>query len=386
VAKGTKVWAALVTVYVIWGSTYLGIYYAGRTIPPLFAASTRFIAAGAIMALVVRARGGTLRASRRAFASCVVVGCLLPGANAVLFFAERDVPTGLASLLIASVPLWVAVLRLTRERLPWQVMAGVGIGFAGVAVLAHPSGGAKWSGVALCFVSAVMWATGSFLSGRLQMPADPFAATSLEMLAGGFVMLPISALTVHAFSPSAGSLAGWAYLVAIGSVVGYTAYVWLLANAPLGLVSTYAYVNPVVAITLGVLFRGEHLTWQLLLGAVIVVVAVATVVRREPATAPPPDEGVRYVPEVELYAGRVVSVSDHPGARGPSYLVDVDLGGRGVRQAQMEPGTYAKDELEGTLVVVSLEEGEAIVLQARSHAGPRLLRPDGDVEPGTLVA
>ena len=288
----TKVYVALGTVYVIWGSTYLGIYYAGRTIPPLFAASTRFIASGTIMALVVFARGGTLRVSRRALRSCIVIGCLLPGANSILFFAERNVPTGLASLIIASVPLWVAALRLTRERLPWQVLAGVGIGFAGVGVLAQPSGGAKWWGVALCFLSAVMWATGSFLSARLEMPKDPIAATSLEMLAGGFVMLPMGAFTVHHFSPSAGSIAGWIYLVFFGSVVGYTAYVWLLANAPLGMVSTYAYVNPVVAITLGVLFRGEHLTWRLLVGAVIVVAAVATVVRKEPATAPPPDEGV----------------------------------------------------------------------------------------------
>ena len=285
-------YVALGTVYVIWGSTYLGIYYAGRTIPPLFAASTRFIASGTIMALVVFARGGTLRVSRRALLSCVVVGCLLPGANSILFFAERNVPTGLASLIIASVPLWVAALRLTRERLPWQVLAGVGIGFAGVGVLAQPSGGAKWWGVALCFCSAVMWATGSFLSARLEMPKDPIAATSLEMLAGGFVMLPMAALTVHGFSPSTGSIAGWIYLVIFGSVVGYTAYVWLLANASLGMVSTYAYVNPVVAISLGVLFRGEHLTWRLLVGAVIVVAAVATVVRKEPATAPPPDEGV----------------------------------------------------------------------------------------------
>ncbi len=288
----TKVYVALGTVYVIWGSTYLGIYYAGRTIPPLFAASTRFIASGTIMALVVFARGGTLRVSRRALVSCVVVGCLLPGANSILFFAERNVPTGLASLIIASVPLWVAALRLTRERLPWQVLAGVGIGFAGVGVLAQPSGGAKWWGVALCFCSAVMWATGSFLSARLEMPKDPIAATSLEMLAGGFVMLPMGAFTVHQFSPSAGSIAGWTYLVLFGSVVGYTAYVWLLANASLGMVSTYAYVNPVAAITLGVLFRGEHLTWRLLVGAVIVVAAVATVVRKEPAPAPPPDEGV----------------------------------------------------------------------------------------------
>jgi drug/metabolite transporter (DMT)-like permease len=138
-----------------------------------------------------------------------------------------------------------------------------------------------------------MWATGSYLSSRIEMPADPFAATSLEMLAGGLVMLPISLFTLHDLSPSAGSIAGWIYLVVFGSVVGYTAYVWLLANAPLGMVSTYAYVNPIIAISLGVLFRGEHVTWRLLAGAVIVVVAVAAVVRREPAVAPPPEDAVR---------------------------------------------------------------------------------------------
>jgi drug/metabolite transporter (DMT)-like permease len=281
---------ALGTVYVIWGSTYLGIYYAGRTIPPLFAASTRFITAGTLMALVVRARGGTLRTTRRAFAGCVLVGCLMPGGNSILFFAERTVPTGLASLIIASVPLWVAVWRLaTRERLPWQLLAGIGVGFAGVAVVAQPSGGARWSGITLCVCSALAWSTGSFLSSRIALPADPLAATSLEMLAGGFVMLPLSAFTIHHLSPSAASIAGWLYLVAVGSIVGYTAYVWLLANAPLGMVSTYAFVNPVVAITLGVLFRGEHLTWRLLAGALIVLVAVAAVVSRDPRSAPQPE-------------------------------------------------------------------------------------------------
>ncbi|HVU75995.1 MAG TPA: EamA family transporter [Gaiellaceae bacterium] len=295
-SQHARVWTALVTVYVIWGSTYLGIYYAGHTIPPLFAASTRFIAAGALMALIVRARGGSLRVSPRAFVTCVLVGILLPGANSVLFFAERNVPTGLASLLIASVPLWVALLRVSRERLPWQVLAGVGIGFAGVAVLAQPSGGAKWWGLALCFLSATMWATGSFISARLEMPEDPFAATAIEMLVGGFVMLPFGIATVHHFSPAASSIAGWVYLVVMGSVVGYTAYVWLLANAPLGMVSTYAYVNPIVAITLGVIFRGEHLTWRLLVGALVVVAAVALVVRQEPADAPAPEETGGSVP------------------------------------------------------------------------------------------
>ena len=128
-SHAAKVWTALVTVYVIWGSTYLGIAVAGETIPALFAASTRFITAGALMAGVVLLRGGSLRVPRRAFGSCVVIGILLPGANALLFFAERNVPTGLASLIIASVPLWVVVLRLVgRERLPWPVLAGVGVG------------------------------------------------------------------------------------------------------------------------------------------------------------------------------------------------------------------------------------------------------------------
>jgi drug/metabolite transporter (DMT)-like permease len=291
---GAKVWTALVTVYVIWGSTYLGIAVTGETIPPLFAASTRFIAAGSLMVLVVLLRGGKLRVSRRALGSCILIGILLPGANAVLFFAERNVPTGLASLIIASVPLWVVLLRLIgRERLPWPALAGVGVGFAGVAVLAQPSGGATASGIALCVLSAIMWSVGSVLSARVTMPDDPFAATAYEMLAGGLVMLPLSLFTLHDFSPSTASILGWIYLVTFGSIVGYTAYVWLLANAPLGLVSTYAYVNPVVAIALGVAFRGEQLTWRLLLGAAIVVVAVATVVRQEPPSATQLEEGVR---------------------------------------------------------------------------------------------
>jgi drug/metabolite transporter (DMT)-like permease len=289
-----KTWTALVTVYLVWGSTYLGIYYAGKTIPPLFAASTRFMTAGALMAGVVLLRGGTLRISRTAFRSVVIIGILLPGANAVLFVAERNVPTGLASLIIASVPLWLALLRLLGgERMPWQVLAGVGVGFAGVAILAQPSGDAKTWGIALCVLSALMWSTGSFLSARLTMPANPFAATAYEMAAGGLVLFPISLFTVHGLHPSTQSIVGWLYLVTFGSIIGYTAYTWLLANAPLGLVSTYAYVNPVVAITLGVLFLGEALTSRLLIGAAIVVVAVAIVVRREPQAATYREEGVR---------------------------------------------------------------------------------------------
>jgi drug/metabolite transporter (DMT)-like permease len=293
-SRRAKVWTALWAVYIIWGSTYLFIAIAVATIPPLLAVSTRFILAGAIMASVVRWRGGSLRVTRRALGSCIVIGCLLPGANAVLFYAEENVPTGLASLLIASVPLWVVVLRLLdRERLPPAALASVGVGFVGVALLLRPSGGATTLGVALCIVSALMWSVGSFLSARLPMPADAFAATTYEMLAGGFAMLPLGLASVGSFNPSTGSAFAWLYLVTIGSVVGYTAYTWLLAHAPLGTVSTYAYVNPIVAILLGVLFRHEHLTAQILAGAAIVVAAVAVLVRREPPTATQPEEGVR---------------------------------------------------------------------------------------------
>jgi len=161
VSLRAKTWTALVTVYVIWGSTYLGIALAGKSIAPLFAVSTRFVTAGLLMAAIVALRGGSLRITRGALLSCVLIGLLLPGANAVLFFAERDVPTGLASLIIASVPLFLLLLRLVAgERLPWPTLAALGAGFAGVAVLLRPSGDATALGIALCVTSAVMWAVG----------------------------------------------------------------------------------------------------------------------------------------------------------------------------------------------------------------------------------
>jgi len=288
------VWGALWAVYIIWGSTYLFIAITVETVPPLTAVSTRFIAAGLILSAIVIRRGGSMRVSRREFASCALIGCLLPGANAVLFFAEENVPTGLASLLIASVPLWVLVLRFWgRERMRPRTLAGVAFGFAGVVVLLRPGGGATTGGILLCLLSAVMWSMGSVAAARLTMPRDSFAGTAWEMLVGGVVMLPWGLASAGGLSPSLGSSLSWLYLVTIGSVVGYTAYTWLLANAPLSTVSTYAYVNPIVAILLGVLFRSEHLTVPIIIGAVIVVAAVAVVVRQEPPAATATEEGVR---------------------------------------------------------------------------------------------
>ena len=285
-SRTTQIWTALGAVYVIWGSTYLGIELAGETIPPVFAVGTRFVAAGLLMALLTGWRRGwrVFRVTRAQLASTILVGVLLPGANGLLFIAERHVATGVASLIIGSVPLWIVLLRTaTGDRPPGAALAAVVIGFAGLALLVHPGGRSPLWSLLVVVGSSVMWATGSFLSSRLPMPEDTFAATSLEMLVGGAIMLPIGIATTHPHFGefSARSIGGWAYLVTFGSIVGYTAYVWLLDNAPLGTVATYAYVNPVVAIALGALVLHEHLTWRVGAGALLVLACVAVVVRRE---------------------------------------------------------------------------------------------------------
>jgi drug/metabolite transporter (DMT)-like permease len=278
-------------VYIVWGSTYLAIALTVETLPPLLAVSVRFLTAGGLLVLwCARRRPGSLRVQWRGLLAAGAIGVLLPGANAVLFFAERTVPTGLASLIIASVPLWVVLLQLgARVPVPRLAVVGVLCGFAGVALLLHPQGGATGGGLLLCIVSAVMWSIGSFASGRLPLPADPIAATAYEMLGGGLAMLPFGLATASYGGWSAASIGAWFYLVTIGSIVGYTAYVWLLGNVALGTVSTYAYVNPVVAILLGFLFRDESLSLRIAVGAAVVVGAVALVVRSDAPAVPPPE-------------------------------------------------------------------------------------------------
>jgi drug/metabolite transporter (DMT)-like permease len=304
-SHGARVWVALATVYVIWGSTYLGIELTGETIPPLFAVGVRFLAAAGLMFVFTAWRHGArvLRIGRRELASCVLIGALLPGANAVLFVAERHVPTGLSALIIGAVPLWLVLMRtLTGDRPPRAALAGVIVGFAGLVLLVRPTGGAPLWAMLLLVCSSVMWATGSFLSGKLPLPGDSFAATSYEMLAGGLILLPIGLATTHPhFAQFSGrSIFGFFYLVTFGSVIGYTAYVWLLDNAPLGRVATYAYVNPVVAIALGAVVLHESLTWTIAIGATLVLACVALVVRRETDPAPRRAEEAKPVPVSEI--------------------------------------------------------------------------------------
>jgi drug/metabolite transporter (DMT)-like permease len=292
-SHAARVWIALGMVYLIWGSTYLGIELTGETMPPLFAAGVRFLLAAALMLAFTAWRRGlhTLRVTRRELATCVLIGALLPGANALLFVAERRVPTAVTALIIGAVPLWLVLMRTASgDRPPRSALIGVLVGFCGLALLARPTGGAPFWGLLLVVCSSVMWATGSFLSSRLPLPRDSFAATSYEMLAGGLIVLPLGLAGSHPHPSqfSGRSIFGFVYLVTFGSVLGYTAYVWLLDNAPLGRVATYAYVNPVVAIVLGASVLHEKITWTIGIGAALVLACVAIVVRRETAVRPAP--------------------------------------------------------------------------------------------------
>ena len=286
-------WSALWTVYLVWGSTYLAIRVVVETLPPLLSAGVRFVAAGLIMAafLTWRSGVGRLRVTLREVGASALVGtALLFGGNGIVSVAEQDVPSGLAALIIASVPLWVVVFRaLFGDRASGGTLIGVVVGFAGVGILVASSGGSgggSLGGVLLLVVASLSWAAGSFFSSKLPLPKDAFVSTSVQMITGGTVLV-LGALITGEFngldpaSFSRGSLIGLAYLVVFGSLLAFTAYTWLLHNAPISKVATYAYVNPVVAVFLGWIILSETITPLMLVGAAVIVASVAFIVRHE---------------------------------------------------------------------------------------------------------
>lgn len=287
------VWAALWVVYIVWGSTYLAIRVTVETLPPLLAMGVRFLIAGLIVytvLLIKRGRAG-VRVSPRQLVSCAIVGTwLFLFGNGMVAVAELELPSSLAALIIASVPLWVIIMRaFTGDRVSLGTLAGVAVGFTGVAILVlpgnRPSGVPTWSIMLIIFASAG-WAIGSFLSTRISMPKDLLVSSSYQMMGGG-IALVIGGLVrgeasgFDASSWSGASLWGFLYLITMGSLVGFTAYAWLLQNAPISKVATYAYVNPVVAIFLGWLILSEAVTTNTILGALVIVISVAFIVRKE---------------------------------------------------------------------------------------------------------
>lgn len=288
-----KVWLALATVYIVWGATYLAIRVMVETIPPLVGAGARFLLAGAAFWLVLRVRRGAaaVRVGRpQMLAAGATGGLLLLGGNGLVTIAEQDVPSALAALIIASVPLWVVLFRFgSGERPSRLTLLGVAIGFAGVAVLMLPGErpeGATLLGLVLLLAAAASWATGSYYSRRWPLPEDSLVSTSWQMILGGALMLVLgmAAGELGGFAlgeVSGHSLAGWIFLVVCGSWMAFTAYVWLLRNAPISKVATYAYVNPMVAIFLGWALLSEEITATIIAGASLIVASVALVVTRE---------------------------------------------------------------------------------------------------------
>jgi drug/metabolite transporter (DMT)-like permease len=307
------VWIALLIVYVVWGSTYLAIRVTVETMPPLISAGTRFLTAAVLLAValvVVRRRLSTLRITRREFFGAGTIGILLlTCGNGGVVIGEQTVPSALAALLVASVPLWVVVLRFTSgDRPGWATLFGVLVGFVGLAVLALPGGSAGATSAAITIGTVVIlgaslcWASGSFLSARLPLPVDPFVTAVWQMAIGGTALWVLGVARgelagTDVLQDPFGFLAdistrSWtalAWLIVAGSVIAFTAYAWLLQNASISLVSTYAYVNPIVAVVLGGLILDEAVTTAILVGGAIVVLAVVVVVSTERPREPDPE-------------------------------------------------------------------------------------------------
>ena len=287
-----RLWTALGLVYVVWGSTYLAIRYVVESLPPLLTAGARFLLAAALVSayLLVRRGAAAFRATRRQCLNAAGIGLLLLlGGNGGVTLAEASgLPSGLTALLVAGVPLWVVVLRaVAQDRPSTRTVLGVVLGFGGLAVLLLP--GARPADVALGAVvtvigSSMLWGLGSWIASRADLPSDGLLTTVVEMLGGGLGLALVGLARGEELVVAdvrASSVVAFAYLVVFGSIVAFTAYSWLLSNAPVSQVSTYAYVNPVVAVLLGAAFVGEQLTFTTLVGGGVTVLAVAVVVGEE---------------------------------------------------------------------------------------------------------
>lgn len=284
-----RILAAFAAVYLIWGSTYLAIRFAVETLPVFLYAGVRFVIAGAILYAFTRGTGAP-RPRREHWVGAGVVGALLLlGGNGAVSFAERTVASGVAAVIVATVPVWMALLQWwfegARPRL--HVALGLVLGLSGVALLAGPAdlaGGARIDslGGGLLVVSALCWASGSLYARHAPTPPVPLLATGMQQLVGGALLILAGLATgelasFHPEAASARSLLALVYLIAFGSLVAFTAYIWLLRHVQPALVSTYAYVNPVVAMLLGWALAGEPVTPRTLLAAAVIVAAVAII-------------------------------------------------------------------------------------------------------------
>src|SRR5438445_1240338 len=291
----TKFWiiVAFGALYLIWGSTYLGIRFAIETIPPFLMAGTRFLIAGLIMYAIAGSQGIGKSSWANWRTSLIIGACLLLGGNGGVTISEKYIDSGLAAVIVTIVPIYIVVLGWatgTASRPTAVVWLGLLGGFAGVGILLSPA--LRFSpndvhrpaaGISILLVSCFLWSAGSLYSRKAKHAASPFLTAAQQMICGGLLLLLAGVVTgetrrLHPSSMSILSLASFAYLVIIGAVVGYTAYIWLLRHCDPAKVATYAYVNPIVAVLLGTLFAGETVTVRTLVAAALIIGSVALII------------------------------------------------------------------------------------------------------------
>ena len=304
-SKNALTWISLCTVYLIWGSTYFAIAYVIESMPPLLAMGIRFLIAGLLLASIVSLRQGVgeLRIPRAELRSSILMGFLLLGFGiGTVSIAQAYVPSGIVALIIAALPLWIAIFRtISGERLAKVSWLGLMIGFAGVALLLKPGSITPVSDIEnfklflfmlLVLLGNVGWALGTFLAPRFALPKNTLVFTAYEMLAGGISLTLAGFVKGESISDfldaTSWSWLWFVYLIVFGSIAAYTAYLWLVANAPVSRTATYAYVNPIIAVALGALFLDELITSAYAIGGLIILIGVILVVsveriKKEPA-------------------------------------------------------------------------------------------------------
>jgi drug/metabolite transporter (DMT)-like permease len=327
--RGLMIILAFAAVYIIWGTTYLAIRVAVETIPPFLMAGTRFLLAGTLAMIVLRSRGVELPNRVQIRAAAVIGALLLVGGNGLVTWSELEVPSGAAALVVATEPLWVAVLdwlAFGGPRPGLRQAAGLLLGFAGVGLLIGPELLSGTSGVSALswlaiFLAPLLWAFGSLRSRRAALPVNPFMSTTVQMLSGGALLLLAGLATgeverLNLAAISGRSLSAMLYLAVFGSIVTLSAYVWLLRNVQASRVATYAYVNPVIAVLLGWLVLAETVTIRTGAAMAIIVLAVVLITagrraskaidtRAADRTAVPAREGTKGSGYVSEYPGQI---------------------------------------------------------------------------------
>lgn len=292
-----RIWIAIISVYIVWGSTYLAIRFAVQTMPPFLMAGVRFLISGSLLYLIRRVLGDPQPTSQEWRSASIIGIFLLVGGNGGVVWAEQWVVSGVAALLVATAPLWMILIDTLHPRghkSGPKVILGVILGFAGIFILIHPfqsirHGDIHLIGALVLILASLFWSIGSLYSRQAKLPSSPLLGTGMEMLAGGVGLLLLGILSGEMRQLSWGSISkeswlGLIYLIVFGSWIGFTAYTWLLRTAPTPLVSTYAYVNPIVAVFLGYFIAEEPLTLRILIATVLVVgsVALITITRQSP--------------------------------------------------------------------------------------------------------